>query len=212
VQDGDPPIKPPEEGEKTPSEAPRASRPPRASQPGRLSPAPRASQPPRPSLAPHPWRGTARVLFALAWLGAQAALVLTADRRTDAAFGFRMFSDSSTLKTALFREIVGADGARTRVHVEDGVWSANDAGGLRRRFAWTDRVRRSDLARFDKEIVAAVGADAQVSRLRAALEDVATHTPDDAETRRFLLEVTVRRNGREAYVVHLASAERAERP
>jgi hypothetical protein len=142
------------------------------------------------------------------WLGAQIALVLTAARRPDGAFGFQMFADSSTVKVALYREVIGADGERARVHVDDGVWSAGDAGGLRRRFAWTDRVRRRELATFDTETSAKYGAAAQLTRLQAALDDVATHTPDDADTRRFLLDVTLRRNGREPEVHHLASAER----
>lgn len=135
--------------------------------------------------------------------------MLTADRRIDAAFGFRMFVESSSIRMSLYRDVTGADGTRTRVHVDDGVWSANDAGGLRRRFAWSDRVRRYELAIFDRETSAKYGAAATLARLQAALDDVSTHTADDAETRRFLLDVTVRRNGREPYVVHLTSAERA---
>ena len=61
---------------------------------------------------------------------------------------------------------------------------------------------------FDTERSASYGIDAQLARLQRALDDVAAHTPDDADTRRFLLDVTVRRNGREPYVVHLTSAER----
>jgi hypothetical protein len=144
----------------------------------------------------------------VAWIGVQAALVITADRRPDGAFGFRMFSESSTIKMVLYREIIGEDGLRTRVHVEDGVWGARDAGGLERRFAWSDRVRRRELAIFDTEVSAHYGVNAQLARLQAALDDVATHAPDDADTRRFLLDVTVRRNAREPYVIHLASAER----
>jgi len=135
--------------------------------------------------------------------------VITADRRPEAAFGFRMFSESSTMKMVLYREIIAADGQRTRVHVEDGVWGARDAGGLKRRFAWSDRVRRRELAIFDAEVSTHYGVQAQVTRLQAALDDVATHSPDDADTRRLLLELTVRRNGREPYVLHLASAERS---
>jgi len=148
------------------------------------------------------------VIFAVAWLAAQVALVLTADRRVDAAFGFQMFTESSTIRMSLYREIIGADGQRLRVHVDDGVWSANDAGGLRRSFAWSERVRRYELARFDTETAAKYSAAATLARLQAALDDVATHTPDDADTRRFFLDVTVRRNGGEPYVVHLASPER----
>jgi hypothetical protein len=170
---------------------------------------PRPSLCSRPSQPPQPYRGIGRVFFAIAWLGVQVALVLTADRRIDAAFGFRMFVESSTVRVSLYREILAPDGQRTRVHVDDGVWGANDAGGLKRRFAWTDRVRRPELGIFDSETSAKYGAAATLARLQAALDDVATHTPDDADTRRFLLDVTVRRNGREPYVVHLTSAERA---
>lgn len=180
-----------EEGE----EAPRAP-----SLPPRLS-----NAPPSP---PHPFRGAWRVVFAIAWIAVQGGLILTAGRRPDGAFGFRMFQESSALKVSLYREVPGADGARVRLHVDDGVWTARDATGMRRRFAWTDRVRKRDLALFDTEMAAGYGAAAQLARWQAALDDVATHTPDDAETRRFLLDVTVRRNAREPYVVHLASVER----
>jgi hypothetical protein len=173
---------------------------------------PRSSRPPRASIAsipPSPWRGWWRVVFGVVWVGTQFALVITADRRPDGAFGFRMFSESSTIKFSLFREVVGEDGQRKRVFVEDGTWSARDAGGLKRVFSWTDRVRRRELAMFHTEMSTKYTTDAQLARLQAALDDVATHTPDDAETRRLLLDVTVRKNGREPYVVHLASVERA---
>jgi hypothetical protein len=195
-----------QEGDKAPnpSDPSRSSQPPRASQPPRPSQAPRSSTPPA-----HPWKGAWRIAFAFAWVATQVVLVITADRRPDGAFGFRMFAESSTVKITLYREVVGEDGQRKRIHLEDGVWSARDAGGLKRRFAWTDRVRRRELATFETEISSKYGTNAQLTRLQAALDDVATHTPDDAETRRFLLDVTIRKNGGEPYVVHLASAERA---
>ncbi len=209
---------------------------------------PRASAPPRPSSpshphAPRPWKGAWRVLFAFVWVTTQITLVITADRRPDAAFGFRMFSESSTLKIALYREVTGRevtgrevtgrevtgrevtgrevtgrevtgreDGQVTRVHVDDGVWSARTASGGSRNYAWRERVRRQELATFDTEINAKYAVDAQLARLQAALDDLAAHVPDDVETRRFLLDVTVRKNGREPYVVHLASGERLRRP
>ena len=148
------------------------------------------------------------------WIATQIALVITADRRPDAAFGFRMFSESSTLKIALYREVVPEDaqhdGQPRRVHVDGGVWTARDESGVPHRFAWNERVRRQELATFDTEINAKYAVDAQLARLQAALDDVAAHVPDDAETRRFLLDVTVRKNGREPYVVHLASRVRGE--
>jgi len=146
------------------------------------------------------------------WVATQIALVITADRRPDAAFGFRMFSESSTVKIALYREVTLDDEAKregkpSRVHVDDGVWTARDASGTSHRHAWTERVRRQALATFDTEINAKYAVNGQLARLQAALDDVAAHVPDDVETKRFLLDVTVRKNGREPYVVHLASRE-----
>lgn len=149
------------------------------------------------------------MVFAFVWVTTQIALVMTADRRPDAAFGFRMFSESSTLKIALHREVIGDDGQPARIHVDDGVWSAHDGSGASHRYAWNERVRQRELATFDVEMSAKYSVDAQLARLQAALDDVATHVPDDVDTRRFLLDVTVRKNAREPYVVHLASAERA---
>jgi hypothetical protein len=152
------------------------------------------------------------VVVGFAWVALQLALILRADRLPDAAFGLRVFSEASTTRAALYREIVDASGRRALVHVDDGVWSARDAGGLVRRFAWTDRVRRRELAVLDAEVSAPDSASAAVARLKAALDDLATHAPDDADSRRFVLDVTVRRNAREPYVLHLMSAERALGP
>ncbi len=194
MQDGDQPLDPS-----------RSSRP----EPPRASQAPRASQPPHP---PRPWKGAWRLLFAFAWVATQITLVLTADRRPDAAFSFRMFSESSTLELALYREVLGDDGQITRIHVDDGVWTAHDAAGVAHRYGWTDRVRHQELATFDTEMSAKYSVAAQLSRLQSALDDLATHTPDDAETRRFAIDVTVRKNGGEPYLVHLASVERPVHP
>ena len=148
-----------------------------------------------------------RIVFAVAWIGLQAALVVTAHGRPDGAFGFRMFSESSTIVVVLSREVAGADGARTRVHVTDGTWAARDASGAWKTFSWYDRVWPS-LGVFDREIHASYGAAAQLARLQGALDDVAAHIPEDTETRRLVLDVTVRRNGHEPHIVTLTSAER----
>jgi len=151
-----------------------------------------------------------RVVFALAFVGAQIALVATADRRPEGAFGFRMFSESSELEVHLVRELDGPDGAGVReVAVADGEWTARDALGVVHRVRWGDRVRRPELSRFDAPMHASYGARAQIARWQAAVEDVATHTPDDAETRRLIVELTVRRNGRLPEKVRLASAPRS---
>jgi len=121
-----------------------------------------------------------------------------------------MFPESSSIKVVLYREVDG-EGGRTQVHVDDGVWSARDAGGMARRFNWYERVRTPYWA-FDRETHASYGAAAQLTRLQAAVDDVAAHIPDDAETRRLIVEVTVRRNGREPQVHRLTSPERRGNP
>ena len=146
---------------------------------------------------------TVRIAFAVGWIGLQLALILTASRRPDGAFGFRMFPESSTIAVSLYRETDGE-----RVPVREGTWTARDADGTAHAFSWKDRVRRPELATFDVEMHASYGAAAQLARWQAALEDVASHVPADRETRRFSLDVTVRRNGREPRLVRLETAER----
>lgn len=120
-----------------------------------------------------------------------------------------MFSESSTLTVHLLREVDAMSGHDTvLVDVRDGEWKAKDASGRTHHFAWKDRVREPGLATFDATIHASYGADAQLARLQAALDDVAAHIPDDAETRALAVDVDVRRNGREAVRVHLTSAPR----
>ena len=160
----------------------------------------------RPSLVPgrgpaHNWR----IAFAIAWIALQLTLVATAGRRADGAFGFRMFSESSSITVALYREVDGPEG-RSKIHVENGIWGAKSLNGRVHRFSWYDRVWPFWV--FDEERNASYGAQTQLLRLQGALEDVATHVPDDTETVRFLLDVTIRRNGREPVVYHLASKER----
>lgn len=157
-----------------------------------------------------------RVLFAALWIAGQIALILTASRRVDGAFGFRMFSESSTIKLALYRELEDGglpahrgEGKRIRVHVDEGVWTARGADGTIHRLTWYERVRSPYWA-FDQEMHASYGAATQLARLQSALDDVVAHLSpsEDAETRRLVLDVTVRRNGREPVVRQLASRER----
>ena len=154
-----------------------------------------------------------RILIALVWLVLQATLVITANRRTDGAFGFRMFNESSTVELSLHRELETEDGRRLRVRVDDGVWSARASDGTHHRLTWYDRVPMPYWV-FDREMHASYGAATQLARLQAALDDLAAHVSpsDDLETRRFVLDVTVRRNGREPVVHHLVSPERTGLP
>jgi hypothetical protein len=162
----------------------------------------------RPSLTPgrgpaHNWR----ILFAAAWIAVQLTLIVTAGHRYDSAFGFRMFPESSVMTLALYREVEGPNGTRERVHVSDGIWGAKNADGRVHRFSWYDRVPAPFWV-FDREMTASYGASTQLTRLQLALDDVATHVNDDAETLRFDLDVTMKRNGREAVVHHMQSRER----
>jgi hypothetical protein len=137
-------------------------------------------------------RSHAAVAIAAAWLAGQAALVLTAGARPDHIFAFRMFPEASTLEVHLAR--VTRDGERA---TPGGEWSARDASGQLRHFAWRDRVRDPVLSSLDARVFASYGATTQLARLQRALDDVAEHLPEDAETLKLVAHVTVWRNGRE---------------
>lgn len=143
------------------------------------------------------------LVFAVSYVAVQIGLIATAGARSDGAFGFRMFSESTEIEAHLVRELAAGE-----VGVQGGEWIASDRVGAPHRVKWRDRVRRPELGIFDARFHAAYGARAQIARWQAALDDVATHTPDDAETRRLIVDLTLRRNGREAERVRLVSAPR----
>jgi len=156
----------------------------------------------------------ARVAFAACWLAGQMALVSTAGRRSDGAFGFRMFPEASTIEIRLAREIdpgvVGApaEGGVVSIAAPDGEWAARDVRGQLRHFSWRDRVRDPTLASVDARVFAPYGADAQLARLQRALDDVVDHVPEDAETLRLRADVLVWKNGREPLQLVLESHAR----
>lgn len=141
-----------------------------------------------------------RVGIAACWIAGQAALVLTAPLRPDHVFGFNMFAEASTMEIHLARELGGQ-----RVPAPRGRWRAHDAAGQLLAFSWEDRVRDPVLATLDTRVFAAYGVDAQLARLQRALDDVADHVADDAETERLAADVTVWKNGREPSGVSLFS-------
>jgi hypothetical protein len=167
---------------------------------------PEAPPKPRPSLRPSapPARpANQRIVFAAIWILVQIVLVVTASRRADGAFGFRMFAESAGIKVALFRDVAppvgdgrGSAESPMRVHVDGGVWNARGADGVVRRKSWYDRVPFPRWV-FDQEMHASYGAATQLARLQAALDDVTAHLTDDTETLRLVLVVVERRNGRE---------------
>jgi hypothetical protein len=137
-----------------------------------------------------------RTLLPVLYLLGQCALILTAGRRPDHAFGFRMFHESSTLTVNLLRYVDAPSGhGTTSIPVDGTGWLARDPSGTLHRFDWRDRVREPALSTFGVRFHASYGAAAQLSRLRAALDDVAAHLPGDAETRQLGLEIEVRKNG-----------------
>lgn len=152
----------------------------------------------------------ARSAFAVCWLVGQVALVLTAGRRPDGAFGFRMFPEASSIQIRLERAIESPNerGVVTSLAAPHGEWSARDLHGQLRHFSWHDRVRDPTLASVDTRVFAPYGADAQLARLQRALDDVAEHLPEDAETIRLRADVLVWRNGREPFEVTLESHAR----
>jgi hypothetical protein len=144
-----------------------------------------------------------RVALAASWIAGQGALVLTAPMRFDAAFGFRMFPEASTIEIHLTREVHGLT-----LPVPRGEWSAQDGVGRLKNFFWHDRVRDGVLGAVDERVFASYGADAQLARLQRALDDVADHISGDADTERLGAKVSVWKNGREEKVVRLFSHQR----
>jgi hypothetical protein len=145
----------------------------------------------------------ARVAFAAVWLAGQAALVVTASRRPDGIFGFRMFPEASTMQVRLARITAAGE-----VAAPGGEWSARDASGQLRHFSWRDRVRDPVLSSLDARVFASYGSETQLARLGQALDDVADHVPEDAETERLVAHVTVWRNGRDPVTSTLESHAR----
>jgi hypothetical protein len=160
------------------------------------------------SRPPHDGRraGYGRLFFAAAYLAGQAALIGTAGARSDHIFGFRMFPEASTLEIHLFRETGPSSG--TPIRALRGDWSAHDRSGQLRHFSWRDRVRDPVLGSIDVRVFASYGVDAQLARLGHALDDVAEHIADDAETRQLRAEVVVRKNGAAPVTVQLTSLPR----
>jgi hypothetical protein len=136
----------------------------------------------------------ARVVFALAYLALQGLLVGYGLSVPDHVFGFQMFNESSRIRISLFRQVRGR---RKLVPVRGGTWEARDEKGGLHTFHWDDRVHYYVLRRLDGFVPAAYGLEAQRVRLQQALDDVATHIPEDAETEALVAVVDASKNGRE---------------
>jgi hypothetical protein len=117
-----------------------------------------------------------------------------------------MFPEASTMEVRLSRELAG-----TVERAAGGEWSARDGQRQLRHFSWRDRVRDRTLATLDTRVFASYGIETQLARLQLALDDVADHIPEDAETLRLRADVVVSRNGHEPFSVTLASHTRQVR-
>jgi hypothetical protein len=145
-----------------------------------------------------------RYVVVVAWLSAQLALIATGGSRPSGAFAFRMFPETSDIEIHLWRRVDGA-----RLEVPLGMWSARGPDGSPHAHTWAEKVGPFAPSQLDARARAPYGARAQLAALGAALDWLAEHSPDDAETRAFGAEVTVWRNGRAPEQVSLVSHERS---
>ena len=151
-------------------------------------------------------RSVAAAVFGIAYLGIQGALIATAGRRPDHAYGFWMFHESSTVELKLFRVVLASGDPsglkRLEVPAGPGEWNARDGSGVLQPRSWRERVKQPELGTFGQRIPAAYGAQAVTTRLLEALVDVSEHM-DDADTCRFEIDARVWRNGRDEGVAKL---------
>lgn len=141
----------------------------------------------------HALRRALRVLTIAGVWSLQLGFVVAAYDNPQKHFGYQPFSESSTWEATIVRVL--RDGRR--VDVRDG-WS----------YEWGAMVRGRGLDRPWHEHHAASGVDATLERLQAALDWVATHTPEDTETRYLEAEVRTVRNRRPMRFHVLRSVER----
>lgn len=136
-------------------------------------------------------------LFGIAW----------GQKQPDHVLGFQMFNEASRLTIHLKRE-VRSGAKRKLVRVVDGHWRAPNQAGQVRDYSWPELVTYSPLNQLDRSVHASYGLDAQLMRLQQALDYVARHTPDDAQTLALVADVETTRNGQPPSKVRL----RAEKP
>ncbi len=140
-----------------------------------------------------------RAIFFFGYLCVQVALLLRAQTSPDFVFGFQMFNASSELKIALFRKVRH----KRLVPVTDGEWSVKGADGALHSYRWGDRVHDGVLGTLGRYVHASYGLEAQLFRLQFALNDVASHLPEDSETQALVALVDTRKNGRDGPRVRL---------
>jgi len=139
-------------------------------------------------------RRWARWAVVVAVVVAQAVFVARAYWAPHKEFGFQMFPESSTWQA----EVVRVTAAGDRIPVTD-PWDG---------YLWSVLVPNRGLAFPDVRKQADAGLDNQLAFLDAALDYVATHTPDDRQTRYLEATVTAWYDDDPPHTVVLRSADR----
>lgn len=137
-----------------------------------------------------------RVLLVVAWVAVSSTAIVMGYWSTSPVLAWQMFPEASTMEISVTR--VTSSGERIDI---DAPWP----GGYR----WSDLVEARGLGVTGTEIDAAYGVEASLEALHHALDWVATHTPDDHETRLLEAEVTYRHNDDPPRTVVLRSVERS---
>jgi hypothetical protein len=151
----------------------------------------------------------ARVVFAVVWLGAQAALIATAGLRPEHAFGFRMFSESTTEEMHLYRRTFDGE----LVSEANGAWWTRDKNRARIHHSMRDYIDAPELSFYDVRMPASYGEAAELWRLQRALDDtIGRLGDDDRTTAAFVVDVTLRHGGGEPRTVRLESRARTPDP
>jgi len=147
----------------------------------------------------------ARVAFAALWLAAQAVLIATAGLRPEHAFGFRMFSESTTDVLHLSRRTFDGE----LVPCEQGGWWTRDRNGARIYHSMRDYIDAPELSFYDVRMPASYGRAAELARMQAALDYVIAHLgDDDRTTAQFVVDVALRSGAGAESQVHLESRRR----
>jgi hypothetical protein len=148
---------------------------------------------PRPNQRPR-WRRRLVTAFIVAVLGVQIGFALNGYRDPHKFFAFQPFNESSTWQAEIVR--VTWDGERLPI---EEAWAGYD---------WDELVGMAALRGPQRMRHAYMGVGATVDFLDEALDWVATHTPDDHETRYLEATVVSRENTHDPTVTVLRSVER----
>lgn len=133
-----------------------------------------------------------RAIVCSVFFGSELLLIATAGMRSDRSYGFRMFPEASGIRMHVSRRV---DDGRL-LPIQAGRWQAHDCSGGVHAFAWSTMVPSPAPWRLDVPVGAPYGVESELHRARDAVSWVSQHTPDDCETRAFVVSITATRNGR----------------